>query len=73
MLGPRSRTVKLLAEFGVAMEHEPRVRTPLGISGNADSPGEVALAVVSEIQSVIDHAFVGVRDRDEHAAHAEVA
>jgi xanthine dehydrogenase accessory factor len=72
VVGPRARTSKLLADLGLSMEQEPRVHTPLGISGSADSPGEVALAVVSEIQSVLDRTFAGTHARPERA-QAEVA
>ena len=72
VVGPRSRTVNLLAALGLSPDQQPRVRTPLGVSGVAESPGEVGLAVVSAIQAVLDRNFRAHLGHDE-LRPAEVA
>ncbi|MDQ7819051.1 MAG: XdhC family protein [Armatimonadota bacterium] len=57
MLGPRARTEKILADLrrdGVAIADADlaRIYGPVGLDVGADTPEEIALAVVGEIQAV---------------------
>jgi len=51
LLGPRTRGNELLAELGAA--REARIFSPVGLDLGAETPEEIALSVVAEIQSVL--------------------
>ncbi len=56
-LGPRARTERLLAEisddgFALTADHRRRLHGPVGLDLGADSPEEIALSIVAEIQAV---------------------
>jgi xanthine dehydrogenase accessory factor len=62
ILGPRLRTGQLLDEVGSIGHWD--VRAPIGVDVGAESPEEIALAIVAEIQSVVRGASAGfLRDR----------
>ena len=52
VIGPRSRTQRLLREAGLDDE-DPRVVGPAGLQIGAESPQELALAIISEMQAVL--------------------
>ena len=52
VIGPRSRTQRLMRELSVDDE-DPRVVGPAGLDLGADSPQELALAIISEMQAVL--------------------
>jgi len=52
ILGPRSRTSRLLADIGASDSLTAAVRTPAGLDLGADTPGEIALSIVAEILAV---------------------
>lgn len=55
VLGPRSRTKRLLSEIvprGRAAETAAEIRTPAGLDIGADTPEEIALSIVAEILAV---------------------
>ena len=52
VIGPRSRTQRLLRDIGVDDE-DPRVVGPAGLQIGAESPQELALAIISEMQAVL--------------------
>jgi len=52
VIGPRTRTQRLLRELGCDDE-DPRVVGPVGLEIGAESPQERALAIVAEIQAVL--------------------
>ena len=51
ILGPRRRTTRLLAAAGCAGDEE-NIYSPVGLDLGAESPEQIALAIVAEIQAV---------------------
>ena len=59
VLGPRTRTTRMFGELT-----DPRIHAPLGLELGAETPQEIALATIAEIQSVLAKAPAGsLRDR----------
>lgn len=55
ILGPAKRTAQLIADAGLdAATLAPRMHAPMGLDIGADGPEQVALAVIAEIQSVLN-------------------
>jgi xanthine dehydrogenase accessory factor len=52
VLGPRRRTMELLGDRAVDGELPPAVHAPIGLDLGAESPDEIALAIVAEIAAV---------------------
>ena len=52
VIGPRSRTRRLLRDIGVDDE-DPRIVGPAGLEIGAETPQELALAIVGEMQAVL--------------------
>lgn len=78
ILGPRQRTLKLLEEinmdvFGRANSEFARLHSPIGLDIGAETPEEIALAIVAEIKAVCASRMGGfLRERnaplhDEHS------
>ena len=65
VLGPRKRTIQLLEEAAISgVASQGRLHAPMGLDIGADGPEQVALAVISEIQSVMNGRTAGrLRDR----------
>ncbi len=67
MLGPRSRTDRMIAEFShfhPTPQQLARLHAPVGLDLGATDPREIAIAVIAEILSVIhDRTASGLRDR----------
>ncbi len=57
VLGPKKRTEKLLEEIGKTFGDEQlaRLYAPVGLDIGANTPEEIALAVIAEIQAVLSH------------------
>ncbi len=65
LLGPTKRRDKLLEQCGTQFsEHEGRIFAPIGLNIGADSPETIALAIISEIQAVLNDKQVGFCYRD---------
>ena len=65
-LGPKKRTEKLLIEIGENFNAEQleKLYAPVGLDIGADSPEAIALAIVAEIQSVLNNRSGGfLRER----------
>jgi xanthine/CO dehydrogenase XdhC/CoxF family maturation factor len=78
VLGPRRRTEKLLATLDGAgrsrPQHATKLHAPVGLAIGAETPDEVALSIVAEIQAVLaGDTAKQLRDRlgRIHAAPAE--
>jgi xanthine/CO dehydrogenase XdhC/CoxF family maturation factor len=52
LLGPKSRGNELLAEVGAAREE--RVHSPIGLDLGGETPEEIALSIVAEIQAAFE-------------------
>ncbi len=52
VLGPRNRTRRLLRELAIDDE-DPRVVGPIGLDLGAETPAELALAIVAELQAIV--------------------
>jgi xanthine dehydrogenase accessory factor len=51
LLGPRSRGDELLAEVGA--QRDSRIFSPVGLDLGAETPEEIALSIVAEVQAVL--------------------
>jgi xanthine dehydrogenase accessory factor len=73
VLGPLRRTRELLAELGHAPDVDERLHAPAGLDLGAETPEQIALAIVGEIEAV-RHCRAGgtVRER-VRGLHADVA
>lgn len=58
MLGPRKRTERMLAEAGLVANAV--LHSPVGLDIGADTPEEIALSIVSEIQAVLSGRAAGM-------------
>jgi xanthine/CO dehydrogenase XdhC/CoxF family maturation factor len=79
LLGPKSKSERLLAslnEQGIAFTDEQvnRLFSPAGIDIGAETPEEIALAIIAEIQAVLarrDAGFLRERTGPIHEPHAK--
>ena len=53
MLGPRRRTERMFDELGIDPALFRRVHAPIGLAIGAETPEEIALAIISEAQAVL--------------------
>jgi xanthine/CO dehydrogenase XdhC/CoxF family maturation factor len=64
VLGPRRRTERLLGELGLTGTADPRLHAPVGLALGAETPSEIALAIVAEVQAALaDADATQLRDR----------
>ncbi|MCU1347846.1 MAG: Alanine dehydrogenase [Acidobacteria bacterium] len=76
LLGPRSRGDELVAQVdGITPAMRARLHNPIGLDLGGESPDEIALSIVAEIQAVLNARgeVVHLKDRDTpiHAAAGE--
>jgi xanthine dehydrogenase accessory factor len=77
VLGPKQRTSKLLEEigvdrFGLTASRFARLHSPIGMDIGAETPEEIALAIICEIKAVCagrDGGFLRDRDAPIHDEH----
>ncbi len=71
VLGPRARTERLIGEAA----SDPRIHAPAGIQLGAESPQEVALAIVAEVMATLapPHQVPDVVDRNTKSAPVVIA
>jgi xanthine/CO dehydrogenase XdhC/CoxF family maturation factor/CTP:molybdopterin cytidylyltransferase MocA len=73
VLGPARRTHELLAELGRRPGDDPRLHAPAGLDVGAETPEQIALAIVGELSAVARRRpAVKLRDR-ARALHADLA
>ena len=67
LLGPRHRADRVLDDLGsVGARARVRLHAPVGLDLGAETPAEIALAIVAEIQATLSGRSGGsLRDRDE--------
>jgi xanthine dehydrogenase accessory factor len=53
VLGPRARTTRMLNELYLVAQDDPRLHAPVGVRIGAETPHEIALAIVTEVQAVL--------------------
>jgi xanthine dehydrogenase accessory factor len=73
LLGPRSRGDELLAQVeGLTPAMRARLRNPIGLDLGGESPEEIALSIVAEVQAVLNEreSIVALRDRSDAPIHA---
>jgi xanthine/CO dehydrogenase XdhC/CoxF family maturation factor len=71
VLGPRHRTAKMLAELGIT--GDARLHAPVGLALGAETPEEIALAIVAEIQAVLTEAAAARLREQRGPIHAAPA
>lgn len=66
LLGPKSRGDELLAQIGdIPAEQRAKLHSPIGLDLGAETPDEIALSIVAEIQSALsDHTARPLREVD---------
>ncbi len=69
VLGPRRRTERMMAENGI--EENARLHSPVGLDIGADTPEEIALAMVSEIQAALRGRGGGMLKQRKGPIHQE--
>jgi xanthine/CO dehydrogenase XdhC/CoxF family maturation factor len=63
VLGPRPRTARMFGELCVGID-DPRLHAPIGLDLHAETPQEIALAIIAEIQQTLATASAtSLRDR----------
>jgi xanthine dehydrogenase accessory factor len=73
VLGPARRTHELLAALARAPSDDPRLHAPIGLDLGAETPEQIALAIVGEAHAAFRRARGGMlRDRTR-ALHADIA
>ena len=74
VLGPRRRTIELLGERAEEGVPPVNVHSPVGLDLGAETPEEIALAIVAEVQAVLNDRPAGrLSDRDGPIHAAEVS
>lgn len=53
VLGPRARTTRMLNDQYLVAQDDPRLHAPIGLELGAETPHEIALAIVAEVQAVL--------------------
>jgi xanthine/CO dehydrogenase XdhC/CoxF family maturation factor len=53
VLGPRARTTRILDELGVIADSDTRLHAPIGLTIGAETPHEIALAIIAEVKAVL--------------------
>ncbi len=75
-MGARSRTQRLLQQLREGMvltdEQLSRLYAPVGIDLGADTPIQIALAIVTEIQAVLAHCSGGFLKDRQGAIHTSI-
>ena len=73
VLGPAKRTAQLLIDAGLDAARPTSLHAPMGLDIGADGPEQVALAVIAEIQAVLNHRGGGALNNRAGSIHARAA
>jgi xanthine dehydrogenase accessory factor len=64
VLGARQRRARLRQDVAATPEHIQRLHSPIGLDIGAETPAEIAIAIIAEIQAVItDRPASSLKDR----------
>lgn len=69
LLGSRQRTAKLLQDLAITPAQSQWLHAPIGLDIGAETPEEIAIAIVAEIQAVITDRPVGCLKRQQNSIH----
>jgi xanthine dehydrogenase accessory factor len=69
LLGARQRTAKLLQDLNIDPEHFQRLHAPIGLDIGAETPEEIAIAIIAEIQAVITDRTAGFLKYRQSSIH----
>ena len=77
LLGPRKKYLRLLEELqkttpDAAQRLEQRLHSPIGLNLGAETPEEIALSIISEIQAVLTSRSAGFLRDSPHPIHPRV-
>ena len=69
VLGARQRTAKLLQDLVITPEQFQQLHAPIGLDLGAETPEEIAIAIVAEIQAVITNRPAGFLKQQQSSIH----
>jgi xanthine/CO dehydrogenase XdhC/CoxF family maturation factor len=71
LLGPKSRGDELLGDKLLSTERDPRIHNPIGLDLGSETPEEIALSIIAEIQAVLNRRTArALRELDTPIHHA---
>ena len=69
LLGARQRTAKLLQDLDVTPTQCQQLHAPIGLDLGAETPEEIAIAIIAEIQAVIANRPAGFLKQQQFSTH----
>ncbi len=69
LLGSRQRTAKLLQDLAVTPARFQQLHAPIGLDIGAETPEEIAIAIIAEIQAVITNRPAGFLRQPQSSIH----
>jgi xanthine dehydrogenase accessory factor len=69
LMGARQRTAKLIQDLKIVPEHFQQLHAPIGLDIGAETPEEIAIAMIAEIQAVITDRSAGFLKHHQSSIH----